>query len=190
MAYSEEACTDRQIHVTFSTNDTKCCDTCKRGSGATVACSPTNDTQCEPCIPGKTFNSDPVSYDSTCRACATCDNNTHFILHPCNATHNTLCVCPDGSYYDPDTDKCRFCELCGPGYGAAQRCGNGRNTVCEACVANVSYSNRHNYFTACTPCSTCSEEEVMLKACTETEDTICFSKYSRLQMPKPESCRS
>jgi hypothetical protein len=87
-------------------------------------------------------------------------------------------VCPDGSYYDPVSDQCKYCFLCHPGRGAVTKCGSTNNTVCGEC-GNGTYSNKLDSFSKCTPCTICKETEVALKECTPSEDRICFSKYKK-----------
>lgn len=167
-------CAKNQSEVTFNETDTKCCDTCLPGSGVTVKCSSSENTQCQKCVPGVTY-SDLNSLTQTCKTCSTCGNNSHFILHPCNETQNTICTCPDGSYYDAKSDQCKFCDLCPAGWGASRRCTTKHNTVCTQCEINVTFSNKLDPFSKCTPCLTCKETEVALKECSLSEDRICFS---------------
>ncbi|XP_060553237.1 tumor necrosis factor receptor superfamily member 16-like [Ruditapes philippinarum] len=176
MAVCYSQCSDNQIEVGFNETVTKCCDTCKTGTGVSVQCSPSENTQCQKCIPGKTY-SDSNSFEEPCKQCSTCGNNSHFILHPCNETQNTICVCPDGSYYDPVSDQCKYCFLCHPGRGAVTKCGSTNNTVCGEC-GNGTYSNKLDSFSKCTPCTICKETEVALKECTPSEDRICFSMHA------------
>ena len=173
-------CLDNQLQMSFNGTENQCCDTCNPGYGVTVNCSTTNvQTVCEACIPGKTYSS-PTNSLSSCKGCSTCGNSSHFVLHPCNVTHNTFCECPKGSYYDPVADECKFCDLCRPGWGASRMCTSKQNTNCSQCVTNVTFSSKVDPFTGCSPCTVCSATEVTLQACSVTEDTICFSKYRSL----------
>lgn len=185
MTGSYGQCLDNQIEVEFKLNETitKCCDTCKTGSGVDVQCSSSENTKCQKCIPGKTY-SDIVSVTDECKMCATCGNNTHFILHPCNETQNTICECPEGSYYDEKSDQCKFCNLCPAGWGVVRKCSTKHNTICDQCKRNETFSNKLDPFSECTPCSTCSETEVALKECSVTEDRICFSMHAGGIEPK------
>ena len=169
-------CLDNQLQMSFNGAENQCCDTCKPGYGVTVNCSTNSQTVCEACIPGRTYSSPGNSLNS-CTVCSTCGNSSHFVLHPCNVTHNTFCECPKGSYYDPFEDECKFCDLCHPGWGASRMCTSKHNTECSQCVTNMTYSSKLDPFTGCSPCTLCSKTEVTLQACSVTEDTICFSKY-------------
>lgn len=167
-------CLDNQLQMSFNGTENQCCDTCKPGYGVSVNCSSGIQTVCKTCFPGKTYSSPTYSL-SSCKRCSTCGNITHFVLHPCNVTHNTICECPKGSYYDPVADVCEFCDPCPAGLGATRMCTNKHNTECSKCVKNVSFSSKLDPFANCTPCTVCSDTEVMLQACSVTEDTICFS---------------
>ena len=172
-------CTDNQLQMSFNETGNQCCDTCKPGYGVIVNCTAREQTICKSCIPGETYSS-PTNSLSSCKTCSTCGNNTHFVLHPCNVTHNTFCECPKGSYYDPIEDVCKFCDLCPAGEGALRMCTSKHNTECTPCEGNVTYSSKLDPFSKCSPCTVCTDTEVMLQACSVNEDTICFSKYELL----------
>lgn len=167
-------CADNQVEVGFNETLTMCCDTCKPGKGVESLCSPSQNTRCHSCTPGKTF-SDVTSHEKPCKQCATCGETTHFIIHPCNETHNTLCGCPVGSYYDPEADQCKLCDLCPAGWGAWHRCTMKQSTICTQCKSNVTFSDKMDSYSMCKACTQCSDMEVMLQECSVTEDTICFS---------------
>lgn len=168
-------CTETEIQITLNETMTKCCATCPKGSGVAVECSQQNDTKCETCIPGKTY-SDVNSHEEPCKMCATCDNNTNFILHPCNATQNTICGCPDGYYYDQEADKCKLCDLCPAGWGALRKCNTYHNTICTQCESSVTFSSKLDYYSVCENCMKCVDPYFALQECSITEDTICMSK--------------
>ena len=169
-------CTDNQADVTFDGNVTKCCDTCQPGYGVVEECTSDNQTRCETCISGETYSS-YRDHTSSCKQCATCGVNPHFILHPCNVTHNTVCGCSVGSYYDPEADVCKFCDLCRFGEGVVRKCSNEHNSICKPCVENKTYSDTVDPFTSCKYCSVCKQNMVVLQECSTTEDTLCFSMY-------------
>jgi len=170
-------CAETEQLVKFNETVSNCCSTCNTGSGVTVECSFQNDTTCEQCTDGKTY-SDVVSIEATCKTCATCDNNTYLVLHPCNTTHNTVCTCPDGYYFDPEADKCKLCDLCPAGWGAVRKCNGYDNTICAPCVINGSFSNKLDYYSLCEGCTTCVDPYFTLQECSTTEDAICMSKYN------------
>ncbi|KAL4217424.1 hypothetical protein ACF0H5_023874 [Mactra antiquata] len=167
-------CTDNQTEVSFNETSSRCCDVCNPGYGVSTNCSADENTQCQKCVPGITY-SNSASPDEPCKMCSTCGNNTHFILHPCNETQNTICVCPSGSYYDPDADECKYCTLCDPGHGASTRCSATHNSKCLPCEINVTYSNKVDPYSPCKPCTVCRKDEVPLRNCSVYEDTICLS---------------
>lgn len=167
-------CPDNQVELGFNETLTMCCNTCKPGNGVESPCSASQNTQCRSCTPGETY-SDVTSYEKPCKQCATCGDTTHFIIHPCNKTHNTICGCPEGSYYDSEADQCKFCDLCPAGWGAWRRCTMRQNTVCTQCKSNVTFSDKLDSYSNCKACTKCSDTEVMLQACSVIEDTICFS---------------
>ena len=169
-------CLDNQLQMSFNETGNQCCDTCQPGYGVIVNCTAAEQTVCESCIPGKTYSS-PKNTLNACMGCSSCGNTTHFVLHPCNVTHDTLCQCPKGSYYDPGTDECKFCDPCPPGMGASRMCTSKHNSMCSECESNVTFSSKLDPFSNCQPCTVCSDTEVTLQACSIREDTICFSKY-------------
>ena len=176
-------CLDNQLQMSFNETGNQCCDTCQPGYGVIVNCTAAEQTVCESCIPGKTYSS-PKNSLNACMGCSSCGNTTHFVLHPCNVTHDTLCQCPKGSYYDQGTDECRFCDPCPPGMGASRMCTSKHNSMCSECESNVTFSSKLDPFSNCQPCTVCSDTEVTLQACSIIEDTICFSKYmSRYMYP-------
>ncbi|KAH3749790.1 hypothetical protein DPMN_184303, partial [Dreissena polymorpha] len=167
-------CLENEVAVQYNVTFNICCTTCAAGSGVEVECTPREDTYCVPCVSGRTY-SDKTSHEEVCKPCSTCGNNTLFVLHPCNITQDTICLCPEGSYYDKEADKCRFCDLCPAGWGASRRCSAQFNTICSPCEPNVTFSNKLDYYSQCEACSKCGPQKVMLQECMTTEDTICFS---------------
>jgi len=84
---------------------------------------------------------------------------------------------------------CRRCTTCVPGVGAVRPCGRRSDTVCQACVASVSYSDLASHEQPCLPCTRCSQYSVIQRNCTVTHDAVChrcrkgfflFFLYARL----------
>jgi hypothetical protein len=105
----EGAVFDRQTSV--------CCKTCDQGYGVALPCTGVgsgNDTVCVRCVHGATY-SGSVSHEETCQACSHCPPHSYPISH-CNVTHNTICECVDGFWYETDKKTCAKCYPCQPGF--------------------------------------------------------------------------
>ena len=90
--FAHTACTETQTEVIFANEtDITCCETCTAGYGVRVKCSTKENTECEPCISGKTYSNE-TKHTNSCKKCFTCGDNAHFILHPCNISFMGLVV--------------------------------------------------------------------------------------------------
>ncbi|WAR10890.1 TNR16-like protein, partial [Mya arenaria] len=167
-------CLENEVEIQYNSSFTICCTTCQTGNGVDIDCTPEVDTECTACVSGLTY-SDTITHDDKCKPCSTCGNHSLFVLHPCNATQNTICLCPDGYFYNSELDKCELCDLCPAGWGASRKCNTNQNTICSPCEGNKTFSNKLDYYSQCDKCAECSSSEVMLQECMATEDTICFS---------------
>ncbi|XP_063068762.1 tumor necrosis factor receptor superfamily member 16 [Engraulis encrasicolus] len=151
----------------------ECCKVCPPGTRVLVACGKEN-TQCEPCQEGVTYSN--MEDSPECQVCGKCPRAT---LVSCNVTHNVLCECVRAGHYrwgDPDDTLCMPCSTCPRGSGVAHACGGRNNTVCEECVAGVSFSEEPRTSKPCTNCTRCKDSEVELRACTPKADAICMDK--------------
>ncbi|XP_074660809.1 tumor necrosis factor receptor superfamily member 16-like [Tubulanus polymorphus] len=158
-----------------------CCKTCQPGYGVVAECTYADGaSECDLCVPGRTF-SDRISH-TKCKPCTVCGANSH-ARHACNATHDAVCECNTDFFYDKDQNRCRLCEMCKEGQGASRPCKSSHNTKCAECP-NGTFSDVMSGTLGCVPCSKCRSHEVMLKACTPSQDTICMGK---LDVPAPKT---
>ncbi|XP_043911000.1 tumor necrosis factor receptor superfamily member 16 isoform X2 [Protopterus annectens] len=74
------------------------------------------------------------------------------------------------------TQSGECCKMCGPGEGVVQRCGVNQ-TVCEACMDSVTYSDDFSHTAPCKPCTECTGLKRMFIPCMESEDTKCQCTY-------------
>ncbi len=86
--------------------DTLCltCQNCTTGTFQVSPCTSTVDrscTSCSDCEAGLTYQDFRYPCgglnDTTCNPCTVCDGEDSAVLHPCNATHDTIC-CDSPSY--------------------------------------------------------------------------------------------
>ena len=161
-------CTEREERV-----GDLCCSRCPPGFGVTQTCKNRTNTVCSPCVHGKTFN--PIhSHLDNCRRCSTCSPNSGMRV-PCNATHDTLCQCNRGYYWDPKLAECKQCSLCPHGWGASKPCTPDHNARCHKCPEGT-YSGVLSATQTCIKCTPCRAHERMLQECTAIQDTVCTGK--------------
>lgn len=74
------------------------------------------------------------------------------------------------------TVQCMNCSTCRPGWGSTPQCGaflrEHVEIKCEKCAAGKSYSVSQG-FSSCESCTICVENEIVIKNCTPTSNTIC-----------------
>ncbi|KFV49946.1 Tumor necrosis factor receptor superfamily member 16, partial [Gavia stellata] len=99
-------------------------------------------------LPGVTY-SDTVSATEPCKPCTQCVG-----LQSMSAP----CVESD--------------DACGVGFGLMFPCQDSQDTVCEECPEGT-FSSEANFVDPCLPCTTCEENEVMVKECTAISDAEC-----------------
>ncbi|XP_078370099.1 uncharacterized protein LOC144653860 isoform X1 [Oculina patagonica] len=81
--------------------------------------------------------------------------------------------------------SCVNCEPCPPGQTLSTECGTGKliphsaMVICVPCPSGVSFSNKDDT-SSCTPCSSCAEDQVVLRNCTSEWDIECKKQcYSK-----------
>ncbi|KFO62839.1 Tumor necrosis factor receptor superfamily member 16, partial [Corvus brachyrhynchos] len=121
----------------------ECCRACNLGEGVVQPCG-VNQTVCEPCLDSVTY-SDTVSATEPCKPCTQGDD-------------------PGGT--------CRECRVCEVGFGLMFPCKDSQDTVCEECPEGT-FSSEANFVDPCLPCTTCEENEVLVRECTAVADAEC-----------------
>eukprot|EP00045_Choanoeca_perplexa_P018101 m.277868 g.277868 ORF g.277868 m.277868 type:complete len:2891 (+) comp17714_c0_seq2:39-8711(+) len=150
------------------------CRDCPVGSGASVACVGTTNTECSPCEDGKTF-SDLNDFAQQCTACNPCAKGFG-LTATCLATSDTQCrrctLEVDFSDVSDLTSTCKACAHCEVGFGIDENCAEDRDTICERCD-DGSYSN-HTKYEPCKQCpTTCTAGEELLGECTAAVSSLC-----------------
>ncbi|XP_016159793.1 PREDICTED: tumor necrosis factor receptor superfamily member 16, partial [Ficedula albicollis] len=153
----------------------ECCRACNVGEGVVQPCG-VNQTVCEPCLDSVTF-SDTVSATEPCRPCTQC-GGLQSMSAPCVESDDAVCVCTYGYFQDERSGSCRQCRVCEVGFGLMFSCKGSQDTVCEECPPGT-FSSEANFVDPCLPCSSCEENEVLVRECTATADAEC-------RAPKPD----
>ena len=72
--------------------------------------------------------------------------------------------------------RCVNCPRCPAGFGTVPPCGafldHMVNVVCGVCVSGRTFSSSHDT-TSCEPCTVCVDNEIAIKKCTRTSNTVC-----------------
>ncbi|XP_072927817.1 tumor necrosis factor receptor superfamily member 16-like isoform X1 [Hemitrygon akajei] len=76
--------------------------------------------------------------------------------------------CDSGQY----TSDGKCCSVCPPGEGVMTPCGD-KDTVCEACLDSLSYSDVSSHIEPCKQCTVCTGTKTILIPCMENFDTSC-----------------
>ncbi|NXJ81910.1 TNR16 factor, partial [Trogon melanurus] len=157
------------------TTSGECCKACNVGEGMVQPCG-VNQTICEPCLDSVTY-SDTVSATEPCKPCTQCVG-LHSMSAPCVETDDAVCRCAYGYYQDERSGSCKECQVCKVGFGLMFPCQESQNTVCEECPEGT-FSSEANFVDPCLPCTTCEENEVLVKECTPTSDAECRDLHPR-----------
>ncbi|NWQ84354.1 TNR16 factor, partial [Columbina picui] len=153
----------------------ECCRACNLGEGVVQPCG-LNQTVCEPCLDSVTY-SDTVSATEPCKPCTQCVG-LQSMSAPCVESDDAVCRCAYGYYQDEASGSCRECRVCEVGFGLMFPCQDSQDTVCEECPEGT-FSSEANFVDPCLPCTTCEENEVLVKECTPTSDAECRAQHGR-----------
>lgn len=138
-------------------------------TGLGVPCrDPAHLALCPP--PGVTY-SDTVSATEPCKPCTQC-LGLQSMSAPCVESDDAVCRCAYGYYQDERSGSCRECRVCEVGFGLMFPCQDLQDTVCEECPEGT-FSSEANFVDPCLPCTTCEENEVLVKECTAVSDAEC-----------------
>ncbi|NXF97560.1 TNR16 factor, partial [Eubucco bourcierii] len=151
------------------TTSGECCKACNLGEGVVQPCG-VNQTVCEPCLDSVTY-SDTVSATEPCKPCTQCVG-LRSMSAPCVESDDAVCRCAYGYYQDEPSGSCKECSVCEVGFGLMFPCQESQDTVCEECPEGT-FSSEANFMDPCLPCTTCEENEVLVKECTPVSDAEC-----------------
>ncbi|KAI1230381.1 Tumor necrosis factor receptor superfamily member 16, partial [Lamprotornis superbus] len=114
-----------------------------------------------------------------CRAC----NVGEGVVQPCGVNQTVCEPCLDSATSFPGhpsaesggvwvSGSCRECRVCGVGFGLMFSCKDSQDTVCEECPEGT-FSSEANFVDPCLPCTTCEDNEVLVRECTAVADAEC-----------------
>ncbi|KAL9971969.1 hypothetical protein ACROYT_G018200 [Oculina patagonica] len=101
--------------------------------------------------------------------------------NPCSETQHWL---KDAN----GSTSCVDCEPCFPGQGLSIECGDhipvsfSADIKCLPCPQGVSFSGNHDT-SSCTPCSSCAEDQVVLRNCSSEWDMNCTKRCHSKDRP-------
>ncbi|KAK1882152.1 Tumor necrosis factor receptor superfamily member 16 [Dissostichus eleginoides] len=150
------------------TSTGQCCEQCLPGEGVAKSCGRTQ-TLCTPCLDSETF-SESLSHTEICQPCTMCSGLLR-MKSPCTDSNDATCVCNYSYYLNTISQQCEHCTKCPEGQGMLYSCEFDHDTVCEECEEDT-YSDQESSREPCIPCTTC-DDDMLLKACTSTTDTVC-----------------
>ncbi|XP_064589982.1 tumor necrosis factor receptor superfamily member 16 isoform X2 [Zonotrichia leucophrys gambelii] len=159
----------------------ECCRLCNVGEGVVQPCG-VNQTVCEPCLDSVTF-SDTASATEPCKPCTQCEG-LQSMSAPCVETDDAVCRCAYGYFQDESSGSCRECRVCEVGFGLMFPCKDSQDTVCEECPEGT-FSSEANFVDPCLPCTTCEDNEVLVRECTAVADAECRGLHPRWTTPAP-----
>ncbi|NWV40946.1 TNR16 factor, partial [Grantiella picta] len=171
---------DRCLSQMFTASG-ECCRSCNLGEGVVQPCG-VNQTVCEPCLDSVTY-SDTVSATEPCKPCTQCEG-LQSMLAPCVESDDAVCHCAYGYFQNDSSGSCQECRVCEVGFGLMFPCKEHEDTVCEECPEGT-FSSEANFVDPCLPCTTCEENEVLLRECTATADAECRGLHPRWTTPSP-----
>lgn len=135
---------------------------------------PRGQTPEQPNVPAGVTFSDTVSATEPCKPCTQCVG-LQSMSAPCVESDDALCRCAYGYFQDEASGSCRECRVCEAGFGLMFPCKDSQDTVCEECPEGT-FSSEANFVDPCLPCTTCEENEVLVRECTALEDAECRGK--------------
>ncbi|XP_030921059.1 tumor necrosis factor receptor superfamily member 16, partial [Geospiza fortis] len=98
-----------------------------------------------------------------CRLC----NVGEGVVQPCGLNQTVCEPCLDSD--------CRACRVCEVGFGLMFPCKDSQDTVCEECPEGT-FSSEANFVDPCLPCTTCEDNEVLVRECTAVADAECRAR--------------
>ncbi|KAF5905963.1 tumor necrosis factor receptor superfamily member 11B-like [Clarias magur] len=151
-----------------ATGDTLLCGLCPPGMYMSTPCTHTLNTVCQPCPPGHFTQF--WNFLPTCLHCSVCDRN-RVVKDECSATHNRVCECKEGHYWQDD-----FCvphKQCPPGQGAKIIGNPRRDTQCGTCPRGT-FSAETSSSALCINHTDCGTLHVLFPGRT-WHDSVCSS---------------
>ncbi|XP_069771494.1 tumor necrosis factor receptor superfamily member 11B-like [Narcine bancroftii] len=105
------------------------CEQCPPGTYRKAHCNASKGTECAPC-PDSHYTAYWNSLDE-CQYCNVFCKEHQYVKHECNSTHNRVCECDEGRYFE--FEFCLKHSKCPPGYGVRKLGTPYTNTECMQC---------------------------------------------------------
>ncbi|XP_057245086.1 tumor necrosis factor receptor superfamily member 16-like, partial [Malurus melanocephalus] len=121
--------------------------------------------------------SDTVSATEPCKPCTQCVG-LQSMSAPCVESDDAVCRCAYGYFQNDSSGGCQECRVCQAGFGLMFPCKDSQDTVCEECPEGT-FSSEANFVDPCLPCTTCEDNEVLVRECTATADAECRGERRR-----------
>ncbi|KAI8499062.1 receptor super member 5 [Branchiostoma belcheri] len=144
----------------------------------------TQTSRCAPCPP-RTYQPPPQYKVERCiphSACVTSDSLLHHdikdgrtgvVLREGNRTHDTVCECEAGKYWNETERGCRQITKCKVGEGVSIIAVATYDTKCTACHPGT-YSDQLSATQVCTVCTDCRDlQRTTLTPCSPGQDAVC-----------------
>ncbi|XP_019624881.1 PREDICTED: tumor necrosis factor receptor superfamily member 16-like [Branchiostoma belcheri] len=144
----------------------------------------TQTSRCAPCPP-RTYQPPPQYKVERCiphSACVTSDSLLHHdikdgrtgvVLREGNRTHDTVCKCEAGKYWNETERGCRQITKCKVGEGVSIIAVATYDTKCTACHPGT-YSDQLSATQVCTVCTDCRDlQRTTLQPCSPGQDAVC-----------------
>ncbi|XP_015284778.1 PREDICTED: tumor necrosis factor receptor superfamily member 6B-like isoform X2 [Gekko japonicus] len=133
------------------------CQQCPPGTCVAQYCTKDKPTQCQPCP--SLYYTQYWNYLDNCLYCNNICSGLEEEALPCNATHDRVCQCKPGYYFDPSSEFCLPHSACPLGSGVAQPGTPHEDTKCAACPPGT-FSNSSTGL--CQPHTNCSAHGLKL----------------------------
>lgn len=151
------------------TKENLICKQCPPGTCVSQYCTRNRQTQCQKCP--NLYYTQYWNYLDHCLYCTNICSSLELEVSPCNGTHDRVCQCKPGYYFDPSSDFCIPHSNCPPGSGVARPGTPHEDTQCSECPPGT-FSNSSTGL--CQPHTNCSEQGLSLNVPgSQFHDTLC-----------------
>ncbi|XP_055083224.1 tumor necrosis factor receptor superfamily member 6 isoform X2 [Periophthalmus magnuspinnatus] len=121
------------LNGTYEYMGLTCCK-CAAGSKVEEHCTSQTQTRCEPCEPGKQYQSHANEL-KTCESCTSCGHPSANLEvdRQCTPLVDSTCKCKENHYCSSGTTPCKICEPCQlcDSEGIKVACSATNNTICN-----------------------------------------------------------
>ncbi|XP_074867781.1 tumor necrosis factor receptor superfamily member 6B isoform X2 [Carettochelys insculpta] len=135
------------------TNNKVVCHQCPPGTFVAQHCTRDKPTVCAPCP--ELHYTQYWNYLEKCRYCNVICGELQVELHQCNSTHNRVCRCQDGYYYE--SEFCIEHSKCPAGSGVVKLGTPYHDTKCEKCPSGF-FSSSSSSTEPCKEHQCCSQQ--------------------------------